>query len=368
MSTHSVIEHRANYHFLKVEEDYVAICSKGEQSAYCKALILAVLEHWTNDKCDKGQDEFIYMTYPQWIESIYGLFQRNVIIKCLAELVQQHLILRKPHKMYGKETFAYKLNVPLLQERLKSLPDAVEKSTRPKINACRNQRVPKSTRVEKDGKEESAVDKRTADALILGRNIDTNIDTNIDSVVGKNDEDPSETAGASAPTQPHLPVKKPEAKPPSSSQGELLPRVTPKQALERKVATCFQVLEAVKKEATKDPGACYATTKADAQRLAELLRDWHGKPNEVTRDSLKAAWLELYNRPDHWWLTSGRLTVKAFCANYGAAMDAVRLAERSKPRADSDQPRELTAIEKLKLEQARYVAALPVPEREKVAL
>jgi hypothetical protein len=191
MANHSVIEHRANYHFLKIEEDYVTICSQGKASPYCKALILATLEHWMNVKLEKGQDDFIYMTYPQWVKSVYDFFKRNVIINCLAELVEEGLILKRSHRIKvgnrAKESFAYKLNTKKIQDRIKRLPDKDEKSSRLNINASDNKPVEKETRLETNGTDLEGVDKSTApafNAFKKGRIIDNsnNIDTsNIDS-------------------------------------------------------------------------------------------------------------------------------------------------------------------------------------------
>src|SRR6266704_3377484 len=147
MSNHSVIEHRANYYYIKLEEDYIQICSQGKEYPHCKAFILAILEHWMDDKRSKGQSEYIYMSYPQWIDAMYGLFRRNHIINCLNELVQEHLIFKRPYRIGGKDTFEYCLNVPEVQNRLKVLEERKEKYTRPKVNAFKFKRVCFSTRV-----------------------------------------------------------------------------------------------------------------------------------------------------------------------------------------------------------------------------
>src|SRR5258708_17007731 len=107
MINHSNIERRVTYHYIKSEEDYLLICSFGKQYPQCKAAVLGVLEHWINDKQSKGQALYVYMTYPEWIETMYGLFRRNTIIACLAELLQEKLVLLRPCTRYGEETFEY---------------------------------------------------------------------------------------------------------------------------------------------------------------------------------------------------------------------------------------------------------------------
>src|SRR5690348_7649618 len=131
MSNHSVIEHRANYHFIKVEEDYVLIRSSGKQYPQCKAIILGILEHWTNDKKSKGQDVHVYMTYPEWIDNMYGLFRRSTIIACITELEDEGLLTRKPCRRHGKDTYEYTLNIQAVQDKLKQLSERTEKNTRP---------------------------------------------------------------------------------------------------------------------------------------------------------------------------------------------------------------------------------------------
>lgn len=135
MSNHSVIEHRANYHFLKVEEDYLAICSRGEHSPHCKALILAILEHWTNSKRERDEDEYIHLTMPQWIQSTYMLYERNAITDCIQELLKEKLIERREIVRYGQKTFEYKLLVGAVNEQIKALPQKEPKEVFPRLNA-----------------------------------------------------------------------------------------------------------------------------------------------------------------------------------------------------------------------------------------
>lgn len=152
MSNHSVIEHRANYHYIKIEEDYVLLCHEGKAPAHCKALILSILETWTNTKRSKGESVAIYMTYPQWEISLYYLYARSMIILSLAELEEAKLITRQPYRTAnGKETFRYILNIAEVQNALKHLPEKSAQDTLPKLDAFKNKRVPKNTRLEVDG-------------------------------------------------------------------------------------------------------------------------------------------------------------------------------------------------------------------------
>ncbi|HEX3640132.1 MAG TPA: hypothetical protein VHV10_02455 [Ktedonobacteraceae bacterium] len=147
MSNNSIIEHRANYYFIELREEYLHICqncsykkNKSKASSHCKAFILAIMESWTNDKRGKGEDLAIYMTYPQWIEAMYGMFGRCVIIDSLEELIGESLLSREKHRMYGKDTYKYRLNCQELNRRVKLLPERDPKHTRPKVDASINRR------------------------------------------------------------------------------------------------------------------------------------------------------------------------------------------------------------------------------------
>ena len=124
------IEHRPDYYFIGFRQEYIAICmnctykktGKSKASPHCKALILAILEKWTDEKLKKGKDVNICMTYPQWIDEMYGMFSRCVIIDSLEELLGEGLISREKHKVQGKETYKYRLNCQELNQRLQQLP------------------------------------------------------------------------------------------------------------------------------------------------------------------------------------------------------------------------------------------------------
>jgi|SRR5882762_265824 len=186
MSNNSVIEHRANYYFIELREEYLHICqgcsyrkSKSKASPHCKAFILAILESWTNDKRGKGEDLSIYMTYPQWTEAMYSMFGRCVIIDSLEELIGEGLISREKHRMYGKDTYKYRLNCQELNHRVKDLPEREPKHTRPKVDASTNRR---------DNSEDASKSKRDTRLLVdddpskSKRNIESTKKPNIDNI------------------------------------------------------------------------------------------------------------------------------------------------------------------------------------------
>ncbi len=169
MSNNSVIEHRANYHFVKLQEEYLHICGGN----HCQALILSTLEEWTNTKKAKGQDLYVYMTYPQWVTALYGVYGRSVIISALASLEKRGLLEKRKCYRYGKETYEYLLNIKRVNDLLKALPEKLPHETHPNLDAFKNKRVQKQTRSEMDGKQPDAVYFQTGDAFKNKRNIDS---------------------------------------------------------------------------------------------------------------------------------------------------------------------------------------------------
>jgi hypothetical protein len=207
MSNNSIIEHRANYYFIELREEYLHICqecsykkNKSKASSHCKAFILAIMESWTNDKRGKGEDLAIYMTYPQWIEAMYGMFGRCVIIDSLEELIGEGLLSREKHRMYGKDTYKYRLSYQELNRRVKLLPERDPKHTRPKIDASTNRR---------DNSEEASISRRDTrlkvddDPSKSRHNIESTKKPNIESNEGTNatnDSANSETSPSSTPS------------------------------------------------------------------------------------------------------------------------------------------------------------------------
>lgn len=195
MSNNGIIEHRKDYFYIEFREEYLIICTnckykkpvkegaKCKASPHCKALILAILERWTDTKRKRGEPLAIYMTYPQWVDEMHGLFGRNVIIDSLDELIGEGLVFREAHRMYGKDTYKYSLNYQELNRRIKLLPqgkaftskrDEASETFTNKPDAFTN-KPDTSLQVNED-------------AFTSGRNIESNTDSgNIDSE-RKNDE------------------------------------------------------------------------------------------------------------------------------------------------------------------------------------
>ena len=185
MSNHSIIEHRASYYFIRIEEDFLAICSSGKCSPHCKALILAILEHWINTKRARGEGNYVYLTIPQWIKHTYMLYERNVIIDCLKELLDEGMVERRSFKVHDQNTFEYTLNVDAIHERIKRLPSKPDKETMPNLDPYLGYKArAKATRESEKAKKEGVVEKPTQQRI---RTQTPNLNSNIDSEERKND-------------------------------------------------------------------------------------------------------------------------------------------------------------------------------------
>lgn len=202
MSNQSIIEHKANYYFLSLREDYLQIalaCAykktvsktkngvntnyKSQASPHCKALILDILEHWTNDKRSKGEGLYVFMSHPQWVNGMYHMFGRCVIIDSIDELLGEKLIEREPYKMFGRDSWQYKLNTQEINMRMHSLPDRNPHDLEPQIDPSNNSDDPSIfRRVASKNRRDASKSKPVASEN--RRNIDsyseTNIETNIE--------------------------------------------------------------------------------------------------------------------------------------------------------------------------------------------
>jgi hypothetical protein len=173
MTQHSIIEHRANYFYIRLEDDYLAMYEQineeiealdlaGRQTsgpADCKAMIASVLEHWTNSKrlTAKCEDDlYVYLTYDEWEQQLRYRYKRSSIIRCLKEMqmegewlddqgeMQVGTIKAKP---YVQNTYSYLLNVRVVQALLSKLPDQSPYGPKPKPILGR----PKKSRSELNG-------------------------------------------------------------------------------------------------------------------------------------------------------------------------------------------------------------------------
>ena len=127
----NVLPRIENTFFISLRQDLLLLCQgctyrkneNSKSSPYCKALILSILEGWTNSKMDKRENLFIPMTMPQWIDAFYGLYKYNAIADSLEELAHEGLISREKFKTKraGKDQYKYLLNFQQINARLQTL-------------------------------------------------------------------------------------------------------------------------------------------------------------------------------------------------------------------------------------------------------
>lgn len=141
MSNNSIIEHRGNYHFVALREEYLLICqqcryrkpdtakSKNKASTHCKALILDILEHTA-----------IPTTYKQCSEYMCGMFGRNAILDSLDEMINEGLVT------FDKDSALYSINIPVINQCLENLPRKTEEQF-PSLNVPHTSRQSESEHV-----------------------------------------------------------------------------------------------------------------------------------------------------------------------------------------------------------------------------
>lgn len=131
-----VIQHRVNYGFIRLEEDYLTICNSNS----CKALLLTVLEKKTLLALQNDDDDYLPISYNDFENAMYGLYKRSSIVSSLNELVQEDLIQRQQHISSYDFAYEYRLNIEVLQKRINNLPAKSKK--RAKRNRSANKVIP----------------------------------------------------------------------------------------------------------------------------------------------------------------------------------------------------------------------------------
>lgn len=122
----SVLPLTTGTYYLPLRQDFIALCEtckkdeKSHASPYCMALILSVMEKWTNEKKKAQVNLYVTMTYAQWESEIYGTFKRNTIIDSLQVLVNNNFLYREAFKRVGggKDQYKYLLNIEIIKNKL----------------------------------------------------------------------------------------------------------------------------------------------------------------------------------------------------------------------------------------------------------
>lgn len=313
MSNNSIIEHRGNYHFVALREEFIIICqnckykkpdtpkSKNKASIHCKALILDILENWTNTKRDKRVSLAVYMTYKQWAEYMYGMYGRNVIIDSLDELIGEGLIAREPYKMFGKDTFQYFLNYRELNNRIKSLPEKAPEQLQPQIekDPFTSKPVETATRLLVNATDLQVNPTRllvNEDAFTSNHNVDTTQTQIIDSSQN------AERNSIAAENQ----TNKAAINPP-----------TPQKLLNEKKIDAFRdtFIALGREYFAYDKFTTGKPTGEVATNILRIIGD-----GEVSAQTMRIAFLKLWNHKDrdgtYWWRDKSKLTLKAYVNNY----------------------------------------------------
>jgi len=148
---HSVVRHQANYFYVPLEDDFLAMYEKiakeldpekiqqgkpKSASSDCKAMIAAILEGWMNSKrtTAKGEEDlYSYFSIDQLVQQLRGRYKRSVIIQCLGEMevegtctdpqtgdIHTGTIKKRP---YLQNMYGYVLNLPVVQALIDALPE-----------------------------------------------------------------------------------------------------------------------------------------------------------------------------------------------------------------------------------------------------
>jgi len=121
--------------------------------------------------------------------------------------------------------------------------------------------------------------------------------------------------------------------PKEPAQISLIPEQKPLSP-EAEVDQCFRWLDEVRQELTGDPMASYVANGANKKRIADLIKACRDTSNAVIERHVKMAWKAMWNagtfKDGTSWRTPGRLTINAFCNNYGSYLDLARDEQRKR--------------------------------------
>lgn len=110
------IEHPDIAKFATIRTDYAAIVDRD----HCAAMLLSILEGWTNWLKERGRSLWVDMSGNELSEAVSGLFCRKTFMKAGESLEKLGLLVRKQKKACDR-TYQYLLQVGALQERLNLL-------------------------------------------------------------------------------------------------------------------------------------------------------------------------------------------------------------------------------------------------------
>jgi hypothetical protein len=364
MGTNSIIEHRANYYYLKLREEYLILC----QGNHCQALILDALEEWTNSKREKKQSLYVYMTYPQWVTALYGMYGRSTIIDALNTLEEAHFISKRPYRIYGKDTFEYLLNEESINAAIRELPAKSPEETLPKLDAFKNRRVQNQTRLNSDGKTSSRVQNQTRDASKNRRNIEllsqnsNNTELNNDVAVATDTSDDLSSSHEEKPEAeaPQKKTEKPTRKP-KAPKKEIDPE------MQARINAVFDCLDKLGQETSESSDFTYSRTKKAKEDISELLDG-----RVVSPTNLRLVYMEMWNAPKgkDGFSWKENMSIAAICRHYDQKLLAAMSKQKKTPAQNTqNRPPEAASTPRLPKEAATpYVPQMAPSRRDRRGL
>jgi len=358
VSNNSIVEHRGSYFYVEFREEYLIICcnctykkvpagkSKNKASAYCKAFILAILESWTNDKRGRGEDLAIFMSYPQWINAMYGMFGRNVIIDSLDELIGEGLISKEPYKMYGRDSFKYRLNYQELNRRIKLLPEREPHQKHPQVDMKHSQTDPYTNQSDQFTSKRYPITNQSV-AFTEGR-VPSSSKRNIESPKN-HDIEPSKKEEESANQKRKETAR--QISPPLLQEKTISekggnPEPAKEDQLEQVEAFCSG-FEKLTREMFANPKLSTHKVEVDSELYATIVQllDEQDTSSEAMRLAFTDFWNEREKNGTYWWRDPKKLTLKAYCKHYATRMASARFNAQ---QAQGNSPREMTAYRTMK--------------------
>lgn len=120
--------------------------------------------------------------------------------------------------------------------------------------------------------------------------------------------------------------------------------------LDARVDATFQMLDHVRQKASGDPMASYVRSGKAKNQIKDLIKACKDTPNEVNAPNITLAWMAMWNAP-RWsdgqsWQDTGKLTIQAFCNNYGEYLDRGRQAAAPKPKKPTNPERGVSGLKR----------------------
>ena len=399
-SAPEILTHRDNRN-IQVRLDYILL-----YRSEVKAKLVRILETWTNTKYAEWQKSvadskeqkseppeenlWVTMSYDQFSLFVFGTIQRDTIKQQIDELVASGHIQRRVHPVYPYGSPQYLLNKELVQEGLDNLEiphnlfDLGSLLVSPRKKRTPQEKYPQGRGINQ-GRDPGKIPPGTGEVSYPSKNISKNTKNtskNRDTETPPSEDNDEASATPSTPTlenTEYVPEESPIAEPlgtdgyekkedastqQAATKGQSArvekPAEQPQQpalivekkpmTLDAQVDATFQMLDHVRQKATGDPMASYVRSGKAKNQLKDLIKACKGTPNEVNAVNITLAWMAMWNAP-RWsdgqsWQDTGKLTIQAFCNNYGEYLDRGRQAAAPKPKKPTNPERGVSGLKR----------------------